>query len=122
MSATFSGVEFYHKNNDLNMVVYQGKTIQFSYILGGDAPLDVTGYIARFQARDTDDNLIIEATSSDGRIAVGTTNGVFALTISATDSQTIEKEGQYEYELIAPNGKVYTAMCGEFKVKPRLIK
>jgi len=122
MSLSFSGVEFYEKGNNINMFVLQGKTLRFSYILGGDTPVDVTGYGAVFQARDENDALIVEASTANGMIVTGGVNGKFDIDIPASTSRDIETNGIYEMELTAPDGSVYLAMSGDFSHQKRKIQ
>lgn len=90
-----------------DIVIYRGDTtsLVFTYEdINGD-PIDVTGYSAKFQARkDTDASTAdIDLSSAGGTITVGTTNGLFTVSISAAITAALDSD-DYDYDLQVTDG------------------
>ena len=103
-----------------NMKCYQGSTFTLAPQWKIDGTyVDVTGYTAAMDVKNSASSAssIIELTSSNGRITVGTTDGKFTLTISAADTTTLSA-GQYVYdlEITAPDSTVTRLLEGGFTV------
>jgi len=103
-----------------NMKCYQGSTFSLAPQWKIDGTyVDVTGYTAAMDVKNSASSAssIIELTSSNGRITVGTTDGKFTLTISAADTTTLSA-GQYVYdlEITAPDSTVTRLLEGGFTV------
>lgn len=116
MAGTTSGVKLTKNLADIDIILYQGKTVNFSVIWGGESPIDVTGYLARMQARATPASAtpFISLTQGSG-ISVGDTNGLFVISMSATATAALAPfEGVYDFEIEDPAGNVYLVMGGKF--------
>ncbi len=125
MAGTTSGVQISKNGDDVDIVLYQGKTINFEIIWGGSSPINVTGFTAKMQARESASATTIAAefSTSNGRIAVGTTNGKFTISMTAADSAALKAfVGIYDFEITNPSGNVYQVMSGKFKIEPEVTK
>jgi len=123
MASIIGGLTMYRDGPNINMVAKCGKTLEFSYVWGGDSPIDVTGFGAVLQVRDTDDTLVLEASVANGRITLGGTDGVISFEVSATDSAALTLGDHiYALELTTTGGKVYEPLTGSFTVKGEVVK
>lgn len=92
-------------------------------------PVDVTGYTARMMVRrhvDSDDPPTLSLTSdSDGGIKVGSTDGLFTITITDTQTSALVK-GTYHYdlEIISPSPDLIVTRLieGKITVKPEVTR
>lgn len=98
----------------------QGDTFHF-YVTWRDSegdPVDLSGRTARMQLRtsvDADD-VTIELTTENGRIALGGTSGVVELIIDAEDTAEITPASyKYDLEIITGND-VRKILKGKFKI------
>lgn len=109
-----------------NITLWQGSTWSVTPVwkINGVA-VDVTGYSAKMQVRTdaSSASVIVELSSANGRIVVGTTDGSFALTLSNTVTAALA-EGQYVYDLevTAPDGTVTKLLRGAFSVVPEVTR
>lgn len=83
-------------------------------------PWNLTGYSAEFKfAADYGLANLISATTGNGKIALGGTNGVITVTIPPSDinalSATIER-GVYELNITSGGGTVYPVFEGDARV------
>ena len=122
MSATTAGVEFEKRGKNTNMFLYCGKTINFEFTLSGDGPVDLTGYEATLQARDRHDNVLLELSTDNGGIIIDGPNGNLKFSASAEATALISKKGNYEVELVPPNGDVYRIASGLFVPVEEVVK
>lgn len=116
MAGTTSGVKITKNVDAVDIILYQGKTVNFSVVWGGDTPIDVTGYSARLQARETpaSASALISLTQASG-ITVGTTNGLFTISMSATATAAVAPfVGVYDFEIEDGSGNVFLVMSGKF--------
>ena len=103
-----------------NMKCYQGSTFTLApqWKIDGNY-VDVTGYTAAMDVKNsaTSVSSIIELSSSNGRITVGTTNGKFTLNLSAATTTALAA-GQYVYDLevTSPGGVVTRLLEGGFTI------
>jgi hypothetical protein len=103
-----------------NMKVYQGSTFSLApqWKIDGEY-VDVTGYTAAMDVKNSANSAtnIVELSSSNGRITVGTTNGKFTLNLSAATTTSLAA-GQYVYDLevTSPGGVVTRLLEGGFTV------
>ena len=103
-----------------NISVYQGTTFTLAPIwLIDGAVVNVTGYTAKMQVREAADSstVIIELSTTNGRIVVSGAAGQFTLTL--TDSETTAlTAGNYVYDMnITSSGGVVTKLLqGSFVV------
>lgn len=110
-----------------NLVIPAGSTwSQIATWKTGDPPVPVnlSGYSARMQIRQTHGSgVVFELTTSNGRIALGTTNGQITLSAAAVDTAALAA-GLYIYdlELISPNGSVTRLLQGSVTVSPEVTR
>mgnify|MGYP000337768281 CR=1 FL=1 len=105
-----------------NITCDQGATLHksISWNNSANSPYNLTGYSARMQVRPTVDSttVILELTTGNGRITLGSTEYNISLLVSAsvTDGLT---PGLYVYdlEIVSPSGVVDRILEGNFKVK-----
>lgn len=120
MVGTTSGAVFEQNGDDITMTIFQGKTINFSLVWGGDTPIDVTGYSARMQLRKsaTDTDTVAEFTVANSRVEIGDADGIITFSMTAADSAALEVcQGVYDIEIINGSGSVYQAQSGDFTIK-----
>lgn len=125
MAGTTSGVSIAKNGGDIDIVLYQGKTINFEVIWGGSTPIDVTGFSAQMQARVSAaaTELLADFSSDNSRISVGGADGKFTISMSATDSAALKAcVGVYDFEITDVAGNVHLVMSGKFKISPEVTK
>ena len=86
-----------------DIVIEQGATfgLTLTYENPDETPIDLTGMTARMQVRDaSDDSLIIELTTENGRITLGEATGKITLAITAADTAALDRGGVYDLELV----------------------
>jgi hypothetical protein len=104
-----------------NLVCEQAGTFTFQFtIKTGDTPWDLTNYNATMTIRpfigSAETTLL--ATEGNGRIVLGTTNGLVTVTISAALTGAITPS-RYVYDFILDSGSVTTRLLeGKFVVTP----
>lgn len=103
-----------------NMKVYQGSTWTLAPQWKIDGTyVNVTGYTAAMSVKysPTSVSSIIDLTSSNGRITVGTTDGKFTLSLTAaTTTGLAAGDYVYDLEVTAPDGTVTRLLEGGFTV------
>lgn len=112
-----------------NIVADQGSTLSriIYYKDPAKKPIKFNGYTARMQVRPTYESseVILELTTENGRIELGSTDGSISLYISDDVMITIP-EGIYVYdlELIAPSANlfVYKILQGNFAVRSEVTR
>lgn len=102
-----------------NVVCYQGATfdLNFTVKLAGTA-IDLTGYTARMQVRETADasTVLLSLATGGSGITLGGTAGSIATTAAASVTAGIEA-GAYVYDMELVSGSVVTRILqGGFKV------
>ena len=102
------------------MKVYQGATFNLTPRWKIDGTyVNVTGYTAEMKVKNSPSSVssIIELSSANGRITVGTTNGQFTLALTAAETDALTP-GNYVYDLevTAPNSTVTRLLEGGFTV------
>lgn len=125
MAGTTSGISISKNGDDVDIVLYQGKTVSFEIIWGGSAPINVSGFSAKMQARESAaaTTALAEFSTSNGRISVGGANGKFTISMTAADSAALKAfVGIYDFEITNPSGNVYQVMSGKFKVEPEVTR
>jgi tRNA threonylcarbamoyladenosine modification (KEOPS) complex Pcc1 subunit len=101
-----------------NLTVYKGTTFQLKPVwkIGG-VPVNLSGYTADMQVRyATDSSIIVELSTSNGRITIDSADGRVNLYISATDTAALPA-GTYQYDLNLTNtadSTVYKILQGTF--------
>jgi hypothetical protein len=103
-----------------NITVYQGTTFQLAPVwkIGG-VPVILSNYTADMQVRaSTDTGLIVELSTSNGRITIDSAYGRINLSLSASDTSALTA-GNYLYDLnLTDNtaGITYKILQGAFTV------
>ena len=112
---------------ELDLIIEQGAT--FDPILTwrdeNGALVDVTGYSARMQIRDTIDatTTLVDLTSAAGDIVLGAAAGTIQIIISATDTALFAwEDGVYDLEMIEPGGAVRRLVRGSVAVSPEVTR
>jgi hypothetical protein len=112
----------------LNLVIEQGSTFEQRLVWkSDDVAVDLTGYTARMQIRATvaaADPPLLELTTGNSRIVLGTTNGAILLTIDATTTAAITwRSAYYDLEMVAPvTGHVRRLLQGRVKMNPEVTR
>lgn len=77
-----------------------------------------TGYTARMHIREEldSDDFQVALTTENGGISLGGAAGTITLYLSAATTSTLDDEGVYDLEIIAPSGKIYRLLKGRVKV------
>ncbi len=105
----------------VDLKIEQGATYQhpFAWKDNNGTPIDITGWTARMHIRSSvsDDVVLMELTTGNGRITLDGPEGKVTLTISATDTTAISwKKGVYDLELEDPGGYVKRLVEGKVSV------
>ena len=103
-----------------NIKVYQGSTFSLAPQWKIDGTyVDVTGYTAAMSVKYSPSSVssIIDLTSANGKITVGTTDGKFTLALTAGETTALAA-GNYVYDLevTSPGGVVTRLLEGGFTV------
>lgn len=125
MAGTTSGVSISKNGDDVDIIIYQGKTVNFEIIWGGSAPIDVTGFSAKLQARQAASSsaILAEFSNANSRISVGGADGKFTISMSATDSANLKPcVGIYDFEITDVGGNVYLVMSGKFQISAEVTR
>ena len=88
-------------------------------------PVDVTGYTADMQIRQTiaSSTILYEASTANGAIVMGTTDGTITLTIPATDTANFTwNRGVYDLNMTSPTGVVTRLLQGYAIVSPEVTR
>lgn len=112
MSGTVSGIRFTPIGDDINIEIFQGRSLNFSLVWGGDTPIDITGYEAAFVARDYNKNIMLNcSTETEGLLIDGAAG---KLTVFATPERTrqVSRPGLYEMKIVTPDGAVFRVLSG----------
>ena len=109
-----------------HIVTDQGATFsrQLTWKDDSGTPVNLTSYTARMQLRTSvaNDSMVLELTTSNGRIALGGSAGTIDLTITAADMTTLPPL-KYVYDLELVNGTVVTRLVqGTFTVRPEVTR
>jgi hypothetical protein len=125
MAGTTSGVAISKNNADVDIILYQGKTVNFEVIWGGASPINVTGFSARLQAREfaKSATAFLDLSSTNGFITVGSSNGKFTIAMSASQSALLTPAvGVYDFEIVDPSGNVYLVISGKFRIEAEITR
>ena len=102
-----------------NITVYKGTTFQLSPVWKVDnLPVNLTGYTADMQVRQfTDSAILVELSTTNGRIVITPALGQVALTLTAAQTAALTS-GNYQYDLnlTSPDGIVYKILQGAFVI------
>lgn len=101
-----------------NMIVDQGSTFTRSITYNDSAgnPINLTGYTAKMQVRETIDSatVVLELSTTNGRIALGGVAGTISLTVPAANMNFASGQYAYDLELTSAGGVVTRIIMGSF--------
>jgi len=102
-----------------NLVCEQGATFTFQFVVKtGDTPWNLSGYTATMTIKPFIESTTatVTATTANGKIVLGTTNGQATTTLSAATTGALEP-GRYVYDFVLNSGSVVTRLLeGKFVV------
>lgn len=85
------------------------------------SPVDVTGYTADMQFRQTVDasDILMEASTTNGYITIGTTDGAITINIPAAVTGALETvlSGVYDLFITDPSGFVTRLLAGTWELE-----
>lgn len=112
----------------LDLVGYQGASFDYSLTWQtGGTPVDLSGYSARMQVRETVDStaVVLSLTAGTGITLGGTAGTIFleasAATMAAIDAQA-SNQFVYDLELVSGAGYVTRLLEGTFTVSPEVTR
>ena len=118
---------------DLPLKIKQGATFTrgFNWHLPGPIvdgkrtpgdPYDLTGWTARMQIRKKQGaEILLEATTENGRLILGGATGRVTMRFDAQATSALtSKSGEYDLELIDPDGNVFILLEGRVTVDPNI--
>ena len=104
-----------------NLVCEQAATFTFQFtVKTDDTPWNLTGYSATMTVRPFigANTTTFVASTANGKIVLGTTNGVATVTVSSTETAAIDP-ARYAYDFVLNSGSVVTRLLeGKFVVTP----
>lgn len=108
------------------MTIYQGAnlTLPLTWKDSAGAAIDVTGYSARLVARQNtvDDPILMDLTSGAGTIVVGTTDGLFTITMTAAQTAALDfDQANYQMEVTSGSGYVTRLLQGTVTLSKELV-
>jgi hypothetical protein len=82
-------------------------------------PINLTGFSARMQIRDTAGALLNDLSTDNGKIVLGGTAGTIDITVSASDTSVMTfASALYDLKLIAADGTQMRLMQGKVTLSP----
>lgn len=104
-----------------NFTIEQGATLRKQIIWkdGAGALINLTGYSAKMQIRKTVTSIdpLVELSTTNSKISLGTTNGTITLILSAADTADFDwTSGVYDLELTSADGVVTRLIQGTITV------
>lgn len=110
-----------------NFKIEQGATLVKPVVWkdSNGAPVNVTGYSAKMQIRASafSDEVLLELSTTNGKIALVPSTGTVTLVFSATDTGAINwKRAKYDLELTSSNGAVTRLIEGEITVSQEVTR
>ena len=115
------------KPGQYDLDIWQGQTFTQEIVWKDSigTPVDLTNYTARMQVRKKvkSSTTEIELTTANGRISLGTTNGTITLTISATDTASLDFTcAVYDLELESQTSVVTRVLEGSVTLHPEVTR
>lgn len=110
-----------------NIMVEQGSTFILSIVWKDPTgvPYDLTGYVARMQLRRSlsDTTVLLEATTTNGYIVLGTTGGTVDVSIPAAVTAALNfVDGVYDIELESGAGIVKRLIQGAVELSKEVTR
>lgn len=86
--------------------------------------IDITGCTAKMQFRRTAQSahVLLEASSENGKLAVGTTDGNVTLILTAADTMALKADCVYDCKLVFPTGVEVRAFEGVAHIDPAVTR
>lgn len=111
----------------VNLTFGQGTTwkLSMTYTDANDAPVDLTNYVARMQARVGYDaaTTVLNINSNGSGITLGGTAGSISIVVPASTTTTIgAAQYVYDLELVSPSDEVTRLIEGTLTVTPEVTK
>ena len=108
-------------NYNIQIDKYASFELKMTWKTGGDSPTPITfnGAKALMQVRRTigEQDVLFEASSTNGKIVLHPTNGLITISFSETDTDNMTfSDGVYDIIVKLGNGKVYRVLEGSIKV------
>lgn len=91
----------------------------------GAVPVDLTGCTARAQVRPEISSpiVLLELTTENGGIELGGITGTIRLRVSAATTAAFDWDaGEYDLEIVFPDGTVVRRMAGSVSVSPEVTR
>jgi hypothetical protein len=109
-----------------DLLIEQGATfyLPIDYSDSTGAPIDLTLFTARLQARRTPtaEEIIVEMTTENDRITLGGTDGVVTLHMTAAETAVLQP-GEYLYDLELASGESVDRMIeGRLTISPEITR
>ena len=111
-----------------NVIADQGATLSQTVTWKDSArtAINTTGYTARMHVRDTaaSNTTVLVLTTENNRISVDGANGIFQMTVTASDmANVVADKYVYDLEIIAPvSGTVTRLLYGNFVVRAEVTR
>lgn len=114
----------------LDLLIEQGATFTWPMVWKDDAgvPINLTGYTARMHVRFTlaAPVTLLELTTLNGRITLGTTGGQITLSLTATETAALldwpANKGVYDLEMVSSGGQVTRLLKGTITLDPEVTR
>ena len=112
----------------LPLTILQGATFVHPLVWKAGVPavpVDLTGCSARMQVRAQvpSADVLLELTTDNGRIELGTTDGAITLKLTAAETAALAwQRGVYDLEIVHSDASVRRLLEGSIKVKPEVTR
>ena len=103
--------------------IVQGDTCSFRVTLSdeNEDPINLTGTTADMEIKRLDGTLVLALTIGDGITYTNPTAGEMTITIDAADTDTLEPEYTYRYDVQWTNGaNIRTVVAGKLKIMSQI--
>lgn len=108
-----------------NLTMYQGASFDYTFTWKIDnAAVNLTGYMARMQARRNyqSEDVVLDLEDGNG-ITLGGSAGTIIVEVDAEDTAEIDAANYvYDLELESPGGEVYRLLQGKLIVSPEVTR
>jgi hypothetical protein len=101
-----------------NLDVDQGADFETTFIYqdSSGTPIDVTGYTALMQLRTSPGSLVLVSLTDASGITVGTTDGSFAVAMTAAQTALLDQDCHYDLLVTSTGGAKIRLVEGTVKV------
>lgn len=110
-----------------HIICEQGATFtrELTWSDENDQPINLTGYTARMQVRQSVKStaVVLELTTTNGRVVLYPASGKIVLSLTATETAALPaKSCVYDLELVSAGGVVTRLVEGSFTVRPEVTR